>query len=60
MSNNCFGNYTTTGAAGPSVCNPAPVCCTPAEPPELEAENESTATASPPRSSCFAAETCPR
>ena len=31
MSNNCFGNYTTTGAAGPSVCNPAPVCCTPAE-----------------------------
>ena len=44
MSNNCFGNYTTTGAAGPSVCNPAPVCCTPAEPPELEAENESTET----------------
>ena len=44
MSNNCFGNYTTTGAAGPSVCNPAPVCCTPAEPPELETENESTET----------------
>lgn len=46
MSNNCFGNYTTTGAAGPSVCNPAPVCCSPAEPPETEAENESTETCS--------------